>query len=442
MKVEDSSILSFDSQGNWTAHKAGITKVYPSFPNESSEHLKEFEEELVINPVELYVNEISVVWEVTVEESEQGLESSSRRSLIENDAVESLSETTPSSMESSVRVSDTNEVDGSNAPTMIFGSDNMIPIENTTVNPYRKVVAVYKVVNGLATWNGSGVMIAPNKVLTAAHVVRDFRTNETYDQIMVAPAQNGNKYPYNKFTGSTYHFFTSYLDDATLGYTRTKANEDIAVVTLDSSIASVGFLPVTSILAINDDITVIGYPQDRGVVMHKSGGKVKSIDGKIIGYQNDTLSGNSGGPVLDRQNRIVAINVAEPKIEGGYTEEYLQKYGANTGRKIDQDAMRLIDVALHNRKTGDGISASVPTYRLYNDGLKYHLYTKDKNEVDILSGRDWIYEGVIFHSSGKRPVYRLYNSGLKVHLYTSDKNEYNVLSTHGWKQEGVAWNVE
>ncbi|MCK4030308.1 hypothetical protein HCC67_08730 [Streptococcus suis] len=213
-------------------------------------------------------------------------------------------------------------------------------------------------------------------------------------------------------------------------------------MTLDSSIASVGFLPVTSILAINDDITVIGYPQDRGVVMHKSGGKVKSIDGKIIGYQNDTLFGNSGGPVLDRQNRIVAINVAEPKIEGGYTEEYLQKYGANTGRKIDQDAMRLIDVALHNRKTGDGISASVPTYRLYNDGLKYHLYTKDKNEVDILSGRDWIYEGVIFHSSGKRPVYRLYNSGLKVHLYTSDKNEYNVLSTHGWKQEGVAWNVE
>lgn len=127
MKVEDSSILSFDSQGNWTAHKAGITKVYPSFPNESSEHLKEFEEELVINPVELYVNEISVIWEVTVEESEQGLGSSSRRSLIENDAVESLSETTPSSMESSVRVSDTNEVDGSNAPTMIFGSDNMIP---------------------------------------------------------------------------------------------------------------------------------------------------------------------------------------------------------------------------------------------------------------------------------------------------------------------------
>ena len=36
-------------------------------------------------------------------------------------------------------------------------------------------------------------------------------------------------------------------------------------------------------------------------------------------------------------------------------------------------------------------------------------------------------------------VYRLYNSGLKVHLYTTDSNEYKVLATRGWKQEGVAF---
>ncbi|HFI0702016.1 TPA: hypothetical protein ACGO3H_001500 [Streptococcus suis] len=74
--------------------------------------------------------------------------------------------------------------------------------------------------------------------------------------------------------------------------------------------------------------------------------------------------------------------------------------------------------------------------------MNYKIMRSDVRERDILVRSGWIYEGVIFHSSGKRPVYRLYNSGLKVHLYTSDKNKYNVLSIHGWKQEGVAWNVE
>ncbi|HEM5070356.1 TPA: hypothetical protein U1344_000735 [Streptococcus suis] len=81
-----------------------------------------------------------------------------------------------------------------------------------------------------------------------------------------------------------------------------------------------------------------------------------------------------------------------------------------------------------------------PVYRLYNEGLKVHLYTTDANEYEVLGGRGWRKEGVAFNSVKEgTPVYRLYNEGLKKHLYTTDANENEVLATRGWKKEGVAF---
>ena len=85
--------------------------------------------------------------------------------------------------------------------------------------------------------------------------------------------------------------------------------------------------------------------------------------------------------------------------------------------------------------------ASTNVYRLYNSGLKVHLYTTDSNEYAVLGERGWSQEGIAFKSAKEgTPVYRLYNEGLKVHLYTTDANEYAVLATRGWRQEGVAFN--
>ena len=85
--------------------------------------------------------------------------------------------------------------------------------------------------------------------------------------------------------------------------------------------------------------------------------------------------------------------------------------------------------------------ASTNVYRLYNSGLKVHLYTTDSNEYAVLGERGWSQEGIAFKSAKEgTPVYRLYNEGLKVHLYTTDANEYAVLATRGWRQEGIAFN--
>lgn len=81
-------------------------------------------------------------------------------------------------------------------------------------------------------------------------------------------------------------------------------------------------------------------------------------------------------------------------------------------------------------------------YRLYHPGLKVHHYTMDTNEYNVLGERGWNQEGIAYQSTGTKPIYRLYNNGVKKHLYTMDENEKNVLSNRGWKYEGIAWMVE
>ncbi|MCP1638841.1 hypothetical protein [Streptococcus gallinaceus] len=66
MTVEDPSIISFDEQGNWVALKPGKTKIIADFPSGDNEQSRRFNEELQRNSVNLRVDEVAVVWEVTV----------------------------------------------------------------------------------------------------------------------------------------------------------------------------------------------------------------------------------------------------------------------------------------------------------------------------------------------------------------------------------------
>ncbi|HFU4455467.1 TPA: hypothetical protein ACGPAP_001155 [Streptococcus suis] len=108
---------------------------------------------------------------------------------------------------------------------------------------------------------------------------------------------------------------------------------------------------------------------------------------------------------------------------------------------LTEDQLRaIIELAVAEAKSEKKVSASA-VYRLYNSGLKVHLYTTDFNEYNVLKERGWTQEGIAFNSATEgTPVYRLYNADLKVHLYTTDANEYAVLGGRGWKQEGVAFN--
>lgn len=67
--VTDSSILSFDEEGHWVAHKAGKTQVVFQFPSGESAQAQKFNQELAHTPVNLLVDDVAVVFDVTVIEA-------------------------------------------------------------------------------------------------------------------------------------------------------------------------------------------------------------------------------------------------------------------------------------------------------------------------------------------------------------------------------------
>ena len=70
MTVSDPSVLSFDEEGNWTAHKAGKTDITFGFPSGDSAQAKKFNEELTKLNVELEVKDVAVTMTITVVEPE------------------------------------------------------------------------------------------------------------------------------------------------------------------------------------------------------------------------------------------------------------------------------------------------------------------------------------------------------------------------------------
>ena len=86
-------------------------------------------------------------------------------------------------------------------------------------------------------------------------------------------------------------------------------------------------------------------------------------------------------------------------------------------------------------------SDTIPVYRLFSPILRVHHYTTDKVEWNFLvASGAWNDEGVVFHSAEQGiPVYRLFHPELMRHLYTSDAHERGVLLGRGWNDEGIAW---
>lgn len=363
----------------------------------------------------------------------------------------------------------------------IILSDDQFLVADTTINPYRKIVSLLSIFDS-GVLNGTGVMIAPDLVLTAAHNIYSVGLGQWSQEVIVTPAQNDGEAPYGTYLGSRLFMFKAYqneVNDSVYSY-------DLAVIQLSEPVDSqVGFLPVSREFAAGTQIQIAGYPTftaSKIGFMYAMWGGISSLNGTLINYKIDTESGQSGSPVLNEKNEIVGIHIKGFVDKNG-------DYIYNAARRIDQDGLSLIAFAKGELETNEAVLSQWlienPVYRLYHPGVQRHLYTQDQNEravlqsrgwndegykfstasngipvhrlyspvtkehlytintheKDVLVTRGWEYEGIAWYSQGETPVYRLYHTGLKVHLYTSDSNEREVLLQRGWSDENIAWYV-
>ncbi|HEX5328285.1 MAG TPA: trypsin-like serine protease [Acetobacteraceae bacterium] len=156
--------------------------------------------------------------------------------------------------------------------------------------PYRTVVYISDTIGGQG-FHASGVLISPDEVLTASHVVysSDFGTAS---DIVVAPAYSSGFAPFGSASADYFHYFQ--LDDLRDLISTAQSQFDYAVIHLSHSF-DVGTMGLQSQFS-GGAVNVSGYPGLSGL-MDLSRQTVSQdpsysvLDGRSIG------PGSSGGPV-------------------------------------------------------------------------------------------------------------------------------------------------
>ena len=184
-------------------------------------------------------------------------------------------------------------------PESIIGTDTRFRIDPTTGYPYRATVRIVSSVGQCTGW-----MISPDTVATAGHCVHN---GAWATGVSVAPAQNGPwQQPYGTCGARRLH--------SVIGWTQNRdSNYDYAAIKLNCTIGNtVGWYgmrwttaSLNGVLSRNN-----GYSGDKGGELWASFGTVQASFARRLHYTNDTVGGNSGGPVYDYVNGAGPYGIA------------------------------------------------------------------------------------------------------------------------------------
>jgi V8-like Glu-specific endopeptidase len=166
---------------------------------------------------------------------------------------------------------------------------------------------------GGQSWQGSGVLISPDEVLTASHVVY-IEGEGTASNIVVTPGYNLGSSPYGSAQGTYIQYFQ--IDDADRSISNYQSQDDYALIHLSSPFESAGTMGIESNFG-GGSVNITGYPASAGGSQVDSSQTVTLdpiytlLDGTALG------EGSSGGPVWIETNagpEVVGIVSSESDI--------------------------------------------------------------------------------------------------------------------------------
>ncbi len=203
------------------------------------------------------------------------------------------------------------------------GKDGRQKVEVTTKYPYSCFGQASISFNG-SQYGGSGVLVGPHHVLTAAHNLYDLQKKSWTDSFDIYCGLNGAAAPYGKAKGVRAYVPTEYV-------TYEDKNYDIALVILDRSVGlQVGWLGC--LFTANKDafaerpVHITGYPGDKGFKsMWSMSYPVKKVENEKIFYDIDTYGGQSGSPIwlhmeTQKMNNSPVVAGIHTHGEGKYGE--------------------------------------------------------------------------------------------------------------------------
>ncbi len=164
----------------------------------------------------------------------------------------------------------------------------------------------------------TGTLIAPTKVLTAAHCVLADGALRALDKMtFVAGWDRGTLLTFRRIAAVDLH---PRVDP---GAERIAPGDDLALMTLDKPIAArqLPALPLRQLEASYGDYAVLGYHRTRPNVLNGRFDCARlARSRRVMTLDCAVIPGNSGGPVLRRSDtgwELVAVVVARSRSEGG-----------------------------------------------------------------------------------------------------------------------------
>ena len=260
----------------------------------------------------------------------------------------------------------------------VIPPDERVRIHDTLPIPFRWVCSL-DVIRGSTLSRGSGLLIGPRHVLTAAHNIYDAQGTHP-DTVYVAPARNGSELPFGRIKAVAYTTSSRYLTQPTAG-----SRFDFALVTLESDASAVrsraiggaqlghwsspamghqtDLQPLDSGFLSGRPVTVCGFPGDkcdgdscdpaRGWTREQQANTMWSHFGSasftvalpgIILYTADTSPGQSGSPVWIRftsgRRSLVGLHVNANRVVNADTGHVTVT--ANRGVFLDRDVLSLV----------------------------------------------------------------------------------------------------
>ena len=203
-------------------------------------------------------------------------------------------------------------------PNQVIGDDTRYQITNPNQNPYKKICRI------IAHWDtdgdgaidlrtgGTGFLVGPDVVVTAGHMVYS-NSRGWCEYVEMSFAQNGTSRPYGTIDSTMIYVAQDWIDE-------NDSNEDWAVIETAEDIGNtVGWLGKKwqSTSLNGTSVNVTGYPGDKTAnTMWRGNGTITSSTSGRLGHSCDTFNGQSGAPVLNGSNQVLAIHIGGNSSSG------------------------------------------------------------------------------------------------------------------------------
>jgi V8-like Glu-specific endopeptidase len=233
-------------------------------------------------------------------------------------------------------------------PPKIVRQDTRLPLSGTARFPWSAIGMIQTDVTDFVDGNGdvgpgvflgTGVLIGPRTVLTAAHVA--LPGGRRPEAIFFIPGKDGRNEPFGRIPVVAIHEEDGYLPDQ-------DADHDIALLRLESPIGHVtGWLPVE---VPREVFWNSGFVYTAGIPIDADAFDMRVVAGRAIGLLNDvriahdldTTTGHSGGPLWrsdlpDLWPRVVGVHI------GGATGD---EFEFNIGLRLTPQRLTWIETTI------------------------------------------------------------------------------------------------